>query len=96
MENKELIISKADLIKSISNPVRLCIVKKLTENETCNVRYLTNCMDISQSGISQHLGKLRDLGILGYNKEGQNVNYYIKNNEIKKIINVLFEEEENE
>ena len=61
MENKELIISKADLIKSISNPVRLCIVKKLTENETCNVRYLTNCMDISQSGISQHLGKLRDL-----------------------------------
>ena len=42
MENKELIISKADLIKSISNPVRLCIVKKLTENETCNVRYLTD------------------------------------------------------
>ncbi len=96
MENKELIVSKAELLKSISNPVRLCIIKKLCENESCNVSYFTNCMDASQSLISQNLGKLKDVGILGNFKEGQTVNYYIKNDEIKKIIEVLFEENDDE
>ena len=53
-------------------------------------------MDASQSLISQNLGKLKDVGILGNFKEGQTVNYYIKNDEIKKIIEVLFEENDDE
>ena len=96
MDNKELIMSKVELLKSIASPVRMCIIKKLYEHETCNVTFFTNCMDVSQSSISQHLGKLRDLGIVGYEKEAQNVNYFIKNKEIIKIIEVLFEENENE
>lgn len=96
MENKDLIISRADLLKSISNPVRLCIVKKLCDCEYCNVSYFTNCMDTSQSNISQNLGKLKDVGILGNFKEGQTVNYYLKNEEIRKIVKLLFEENDNE
>ncbi|MGO1580190.1 MAG: ArsR/SmtB family transcription factor [Peptoniphilaceae bacterium] len=96
MDYKENIIKKAELLKAISNPIRLCLVKKLTEEDKLNVTYFTNCMDASQSTISQHLGKLRDLRILDCEKDGKNVNYYIKNEEVRNIIKVLFEESLNE
>ncbi len=96
MEKQE-IIKKAELLKAISNPIRLCLVQKLYQYEVCNVTYFTNCMDVSQSAISQHLSKLRDLGIVGYKKEGQVVNYFIQNEEVKEIIKLLFKgENENE
>lgn len=96
MEKQE-IIKKSELLKAISNPIRLCLVQKLCQYEVCNVTYFTNCMDVSQSAISQHLSKLRDLGIVGYKKEGQVVNYFIQNEEVKEIIKLLFKgENENE
>lgn len=91
--DKQIIIQKAELLKAISNPVRLCLVKHLNENEYLNVSFFTNCMEVSQSSISQHLIKLKDIGILASKQEGKNVNYFIKNKEIKKIIDVLFKEE---
>ncbi len=93
MNHKETIISKAELLKAIAHPIRLCLIHKLCELKQCNVSYFTNCMDASQSNISQHLGKLRDLGILGYKKDGQNVNYYIKNREVEKIVKLIMENE---
>ncbi len=95
MDKKQVIISKARLLKSISHPIRLCLVKKLVEHNTCNVSYFTDCMDASQSNISQHLAKLRDLGIIACVRDGKNINYYLKNNEVRNIINTIFKEEEN-
>lgn len=92
-EYKEEIRRKAELLKAIAHPVRLCLTKNLYKHGKCNVTYFTDCMDTSQSNISQHLAKMRDIGILGCEKEGKNVNYYIKNDEVKEIISILFEDE---
>lgn len=96
MEYQELITEKAQLLKALAHPIRLCLVKKLCEQGRLNVTYFTNCMDASQSSISQHLGKLRDLGILACEKEGQSVIYHIKNETVRSLVKSLFEEEENE
>ena len=93
MPDKEIIIQKAALMKALSNPIRLCVIKHLCEKGPLYVSFFVNCMDASQSLISQNLIKLKDLGILGSRKEGQNVQYFIKNNEVKKIIQALFEGE---
>lgn len=90
---QENIINKAALLKSLAHPIRLCLVKNLAEHESCTVTYFTMCMNASQSSISQHLGKLRDLGIVGYKKDGQNVHYFIKNQEVKKLVQFMFKEE---
>lgn len=90
---RNLIIENAELLKAIANPIRLCLILKLCEKDICNVTYFTNCMDVSQSAISQHLAKLRDLGIVGYTKEGLTVNYYLKNQKIRKIIEIIAGEE---
>ena len=94
MSYKETIIRKVALLKAMSNPIRLCMVKHLCKGEPLHVGFFVNCMDASQSLISQNLIKLKDLGILDSRKDGKSVQYYIKNNEVKKIIQVLFEGEE--
>lgn len=93
MDHKEFIKKQAEILKAISNPIRLCLVDKLCKYGKCNVSFFTNCMDVSQSNVSQHLSKLKDLGILENEKVGQTVNYYIKNEKVKKIIEMIMEME---
>ncbi|MFC2471259.1 MAG: ArsR family transcriptional regulator, partial [Lachnoanaerobaculum gingivalis] len=51
---------------------------------------------VNQSTVSQHLAKLRDIGIVGCLRDGQTINYYLKNEEVKKIVKLMFEENKNE
>ncbi len=95
MQYKEMMMKKAELLKAIAHPIRLCLVKNLYVHGRCSVTFFTDCMDATQSNISQHLAKLRDLGILSCEKEGRIVYYFIKNEEVKKIVQILFEEAEN-
>jgi DNA-binding transcriptional ArsR family regulator len=45
--------------------------------------------NISQSALSQHLTLLKAHGILGFQKNGQNITYSIADRRIEEIINVL-------
>lgn len=82
--------SKAELLKVIAHPVRLCIVKGLLEQGECNVSRMQNCLEMPQSTISQHLGKLRDARIIKARREGVEVYYQLVDEEIKKIIQAIF------
>lgn len=87
------VIRLANLLKAIAHPARLCIVKKLYREGECNVGYFTNCMEISQSSVSQHLSKLRDLGIVEANKQGLENHYNLVDEDIIKVVQSFFEEE---
>lgn len=85
-----LIKEKALLLKALSNPVRLCIVRELLDRKSCNVSSMQKCLHLSQSTVSQHLGRLRDLGIITGERRGTQVYYQVSNKEAKDIIRVLF------
>lgn len=85
-----LIREKAVLLKALSNPVRLCIVRELMQREACNVSSMQNCLQLSQSTVSQHLGRLRDIGIITGERKGTEVYYRISSKEAANIIRVLF------
>ncbi len=93
-KEREMVISLADKLKSIAHPARLCIVKTLFYRGKCNVSFFSSCMPISQSNLSQHLTKLRDLGIVMATRSGQEIYYSLADNDIKKVVNVLFAKEE--
>lgn len=95
-ETKKLLEEKADLLKTIAHPVRLCILTKLIYDGSCNVTNLQHCLDVPQSTVSQHLAKLRDNGILQKTRNGLEINYRIENEDIRKIIEVLLEINEKE
>jgi DNA-binding transcriptional ArsR family regulator len=85
-----LIREKAALLKALSNPVRLCIVRELMQRGSCNVSSMQNCLQLSQSTVSQHLGRLRDLGIIIGERKGTEVYYSIASKEAANIVRVLF------
>ena len=85
-----LIREKAVLLKALSNPVRLCIVRELMQREACNVSSMQNCLQLSQSTVSQHLGRLRDIRIITGERKGTEVYYRISSEEAANIIRVLF------
>lgn len=80
----------AELLKAIAHPVRLCIVRRLTENGGCNVSHMQSCMELPQSTISQHLQKLRAAGIIAGARNGLEVHYEIADQRIAQVVRVLF------
>lgn len=89
MEDLTKYNDKAELLKVLAHPVRLCIVKGLIDQE-CNVTHMQECLELPQSTVSQHLSILRSRGIIKGNRKGLEVTYSIANEEVKNLINFLF------
>lgn len=83
----------AELLKSLAHPVRLCIVKGLMEKGSCNVSFMQNCLGLPQSTVSQHLQKLRALGIVAAHRTGLEINYSVENEKVKQLVQIFFREE---
>ena len=89
-EDIEIYSEKAEILKALAHPIRLCIVRGLLTEEGCNVSKMQGCLDIPQSTLSQHLGKLRDLKILESRRNGVEMNYYVVNDDAIEIVKSLF------
>ncbi|AQR76256.1 metalloregulator ArsR/SmtB family transcription factor [Paenibacillus larvae] len=83
----------AELLKALAHPVRLCIVKGLMEKGSCNVSFMQNCLGLPQSTVSQHLQKLRALGIVAAHRTGLEINYSVENEKVKQLVQIFFREE---
>lgn len=84
------------MCKAISKPDRLKIINILGDKKI-NVGTIRKKLDISMSSLSNHLNDMYKLGILGKEKEGKSVFYYLINPELidgishmQKIIKVIF------
>lgn len=77
-----------ELLKIIAHPVRLQIVKELEQRKICNVRQLTELLEIPQSTVSQHLSKMRGK-ILRSERRGLEMYYHIVNSKASQIVSVL-------
>jgi DNA-binding transcriptional ArsR family regulator len=88
--NPKLFKEKAELLKVLAHPVRLCIVRGLMAQDECNVSHIQSCLDMPQSTISQHLAKLRGAGIIEGRRCGLQVYYSVINKDARKIVRVLF------
>lgn len=95
-KTKKILEQKAELLKSIAHPVRLCILTKLYKNGTCNVSDIQYCLNVPQSTISQHLAKLRSAGIVTTERKGLEVKYSLDNSEIKNILDAILDDERSE
>lgn len=89
-EMKEKAKEVAELLKVLANENRLLILCELAK-ESQSVGTLLTKLDITQSGISQHLAILKANGILDYNKKAQTIVYSIKDERIYKLLDVIKE-----
>lgn len=86
----EEIRERAELLKALAHPVRLCIVRGLLETGACNVSKMQTCLELPQSTVSQHLSKLRDLGIITGDRQGLEVFYRVVDPTAARVVKALF------
>lgn len=90
MQNMKDYLAKSELLKAMAHPVRLCIIRGLI-NSQCNVTKMQECLNLPQSTVSQHLGKLKAAGIIEGERNGLEVCYKVVNPQVINIVNQLFE-----
>lgn len=91
MKVKELEIEKTGMVlKLLGDKTRLSMVKLLENNECCVCEFV-EIFHISQSAISQHLRKLRDVGLVKENRRGQWIFYSLNTSSemYELVLNVL-------
>lgn len=78
----------AKLMKALGNESRLLILCYLDGKEL-SVTELNNCLDLSQSALSQHLAVLRKDGLVKTRRESQTIYYSLEGDTAKRIIHTL-------
>lgn len=93
IEDRELLEEAADFLRALAHPVRLCIVRRLLREGSCNVSYMQDCLDAPQSTVSQHLSKLRQAGLIRGERSGLEVTYRLKDERVAQILRALLRAE---
>ena len=81
----------AGLLKALANEQRLMILCNLVAGPL-SVGQLNERLPLSQSALSQHLGILRDSGVVTTKRESQSIIYSLPPGIATRIIGVLYEE----
>lgn len=75
----------AALFRSLGDPVRLAIVRRLAVGEA-RVVDLTGALGLAQSTVSKHLACLRDCGLVDYRAEGRQSFYSVARPELLDLL----------
>jgi ArsR family transcriptional regulator, virulence genes transcriptional regulator len=81
----------AGVLKVLGNDRRLMILCELARRGEVSVTALSEAAGLSQSALSQHLGKLRDAGLVGFRREAQTLWYFIADPRIEPLMANLYE-----
>lgn len=75
----------ADVLKALSHPARIRILKILTEMNICMCGDIVEQLPLAQATVSQHLKELKRAGLITGEIEGPKVCYCVNNKTLKKI-----------
>ena len=78
----------AGILKMVAHPVRLSVIA-LLETGRLRVGDIQVAIGAKQSVTSQHLNAMESKGILGRERCGNEVFYYIKKKEVLKILSCI-------
>jgi DNA-binding transcriptional ArsR family regulator len=79
----------ARLLKLLANENRLLILCRLLAEREMPVGGLADAVGLSQSALSQHLGKMREEGLVATRREAQTVFYRIADPDVRRVLTLL-------
>lgn len=79
----------AFILKTIAHPLRISIISLLVSNEKLCVNDICELLSSEQSLTSHHLSNMKLSGILGSAREGKNIYYFLKLQEVITVINCM-------
>lgn len=78
----------AAFLKAVANGNRLMILCELKAGER-SVSSLEEVVPLAQSALSQHLGKLREEGLVATRREAQTIYYRLADERVERLIDTL-------
>ncbi|WDR03903.1 metalloregulator ArsR/SmtB family transcription factor [Devosia algicola] len=78
------------LLTAMANTKRLLILCNLLDGER-SVSELSGLVALEQSPLSQHLGKLRALGLVRTRRDGQSIRYSLASDNVTKVLEALYD-----
>ncbi|MEL6878429.1 MAG: metalloregulator ArsR/SmtB family transcription factor [Pseudomonadota bacterium] len=79
----------AEFLRAMSNPPRLMILCHLSGAGELSVGALVERVGVSQSALSQHLAKLRHIGLVDFRREAQSLHYRISDPRAEQLLETL-------
>lgn len=79
----------AFIIKAVAHPKRLAIIQMLDKNGKMAVNDIVETLDCEQSCISHHLIGLKLRGILDCERDGQQIFYSLKMQEVTHLMSCI-------
>jgi ArsR family transcriptional regulator, virulence genes transcriptional regulator len=79
----------ARLLKLMANENRLLILCRLVAGREMAVGDIAKAVGLSQSALSQHLGKMREEGLVATRREAQTVFYRIADPDTRRVLALL-------
>ena len=92
-DSKVLYQEKTELLKALSHPLRLQIVRGLLVDGCRNVRCMEEGPGQSQSTISQHLMRLKAAGVVKCQRSGNEMYYEVADPGAAAVVAALFGDE---
>ena len=87
---KSSVVLKAKLFCGFSNPSRLAILEALRSG-SLTVSEIIEGTGLSQSNVSNHLGCLRDCGLVTSTQQGRYINYQLSDPRVAEILSMADE-----
>ncbi len=86
--NPRILMRAAEIIKLLGHPQRLKIVEVLEQGEA-TVGDIQSTLDLPQATVSQHLARLRGLGIVESQRDGNHVIYRLIEPKVPRILQCI-------
>jgi ArsR family transcriptional regulator len=85
-DNLEL---KAEILKVMGHPERLEILKLLMKKEMC-IKELCKNLEYTQPKVSQHIGIMKEVGIVKFKRMGTRNIYHIDSEFAETVVKAVF------
>lgn len=77
------------VLTAMANPKRLLVLCNLLEEEQ-SVGTLAEAVGLAQAALSQHLSKMRALGLVETRRDGQTIYYRLASAEVRALLQTLY------
>jgi DNA-binding transcriptional ArsR family regulator len=79
----------SEMLRAMAHPVRIAILNVLDKNQKLSVTKIYEKLELDQAQTSHHLSILKNKGILGSKRDGKNIYYFIKNENLTGLLECL-------
>ena len=79
----------AGMLRELANEKRLLILCQLMDRTEMSVNDIASAVDLSQSALSQHLGRLRDRNLVTFRRDGSTLFYSVADGNVGRILKTL-------